>query len=552
MSMSDIDKPLPNDAPNVTLTIRMIMNGKEVGSIIGKGGEIINNIREESGAKIHITDGSVPERIVTVTGSTDAIFKSFNMICKKFEDDGPRDKDDSKQESSSNSSSSGSVPRPPVTLRLIVPASQCGSLIGKGGSKIKEIREITGASIQVASEMLPNSTERAVTISGGSKAITQCISQICYVMLESPPKGTTHAYTPKGGMGGGIGNMGGSRNSGGRHQIASHENPLASLLGLAGSGGGFSGGNLNLAAIASLAGTQIRENRHRGGMDRDHDDRGHGSHGGDRGGSTTTYEMSIANDMIGCIIGKGGSKIAEIRQLSGAMIRISKSDDSRRRGGDGDRDGNGGEDGGNREDNERQITISGNPESVALAKSLINMSLDLHRSKMEERDRDDSGGGSSSSSRNDRDRGGNSHRDRGEHRGSSYGSGMASHGGGLGGLGLSGVGLGTSAAANMSQLGLAAQLFAKPELATALTTLVGAGGLGGASGLSLLAGLGALGGAGGALGSSGSGMSSGGGGHVTGVHRSRGGYGGGGSGGSRGGRDDDRGRDSKRSKFAPY
>ena len=85
----DIDKPLPNDTPNVTLTIRMIMSGKEVGSIIGKGGEIINNIREESGAKIHISDGSVPERIVTVTGSTDAILKAFNLIAKKFEEDGP-------------------------------------------------------------------------------------------------------------------------------------------------------------------------------------------------------------------------------------------------------------------------------------------------------------------------------------------------------------------------------------------------------------------------------------------------------------------------------
>jgi hypothetical protein len=31
---------------------------------------------------------------------------------------------------------------PPITLRLIVPASQCGSIIGKGGSKIKEIREV--------------------------------------------------------------------------------------------------------------------------------------------------------------------------------------------------------------------------------------------------------------------------------------------------------------------------------------------------------------------------------------------------------------------------
>lgn len=33
--------------------------------------------------------------------------------------------------------------KPPVTLRLVIPASQCGSLIGKGGSKIKEIREVS-------------------------------------------------------------------------------------------------------------------------------------------------------------------------------------------------------------------------------------------------------------------------------------------------------------------------------------------------------------------------------------------------------------------------
>ena len=79
-----------------------------------------------------------------------------------------------------------SIPRPPITLRLIMPASQCGSLIGKGGSKLKEIREITGASVVVASEMLPNSTERAVTVSGTSDAITQCIYHICCVMLEVP------------------------------------------------------------------------------------------------------------------------------------------------------------------------------------------------------------------------------------------------------------------------------------------------------------------------------------------------------------------------------
>jgi transcription antitermination factor NusA-like protein len=161
------------DGPSVTLTIRLIMQGKEVGSIIGKKGDNIKKFREESGAKINISDGSCPERIVTVTGSTEAILKAFSLISRKFEED------------VQNSSTPGTtIPKPQVTLRLIVPASQCGSLIGKGGAKIKEIREITGATIQVASEMLPNSTERAVTVSGTSESITKCIYQICCVMME--------------------------------------------------------------------------------------------------------------------------------------------------------------------------------------------------------------------------------------------------------------------------------------------------------------------------------------------------------------------------------
>merc|ERR1712061_64728 len=174
--MASLDTLSPTDSPNVTLTIRLIMQGKEVGSIIGKKGDIVKRFREESGAKINISDGSCPERIVTVTGNTESIFRAFTLICNKFDED------------LNNLISPGTVPRPPITFRLVVPASQCGSLIGKGGSKIKEIREVTGASVQVASEMLPNSTERAVTISGGSEAITQCIYNICNTMAASPPR----------------------------------------------------------------------------------------------------------------------------------------------------------------------------------------------------------------------------------------------------------------------------------------------------------------------------------------------------------------------------
>ncbi|PNJ25329.1 PCBP2 isoform 5, partial [Pongo abelii] len=63
-------------------------------------------------------------------GPTNAIFKAFAMIIDKLEED-----------ISSSMTNSTAASRPPVTLRLVVPASQCGSLIGKGGCKIKEIRE---------------------------------------------------------------------------------------------------------------------------------------------------------------------------------------------------------------------------------------------------------------------------------------------------------------------------------------------------------------------------------------------------------------------------
>ena len=247
--MSSIDKPLPSDSPNVSLTLRMIMNGKEVGSIIGKGGEIINSIRDESGAKIHISDGSCPERIVTVTGPTDSIFKAYTLICKNLEDE------DGKEPRSSGEKNG----RGPLTLRLVVPASQCGSLIGKGGSKIKEIREVTGASVLVASEMLPGSTERSVTVSGTHDAVTQCVYHICSVMIESPPKGTTLQYQPgRAAAFSGAGILGNATKNDGR---GGPPNPLAGLLGLGG------GGASTLAAIASIAGSQIR--RH----DRDRDDR---------------------------------------------------------------------------------------------------------------------------------------------------------------------------------------------------------------------------------------------------------------------------------------
>jgi len=433
--MSSLDDSLPGETPSVNLTLRMIMSSKEVGPIIGKGGEIINAIREESGAKIYITDGSCPERIITVTGTTDAIFKAYSLICKKMEEG-----DGSKTRERSVDRKDG------LNLRLVVPASQCGSLIGKGGSKIKEIREVTGASVQVASDPLPGSTERSVTVGGSRDAVTQCIHHICCVMLENPNKGTTVQYQP------GRGSFGSGAMMGGRGEGRGPHNPLAGLLGLGGSGGSA------LAALASIAGSQIRRPDRGDREERDRD-------------RESTYQMSVANELIGSVIGKGGSKIAEIRQMSGAMIRISKSDDP---------DAS--------PTTERQIQITGSPDSVALAKSLINMSLDLQKASFER-------GGSNDDERDD-----DIHRERRHDR----------------------DGRRDRYHDRQPDMGLAS-LLAKPDVLAAVNLIGQLGNLGGG----FSGGMGDFG-------------------QMGGMNRGRSSYGGSGR-----SRDDDR-RDSKRSKFAPY
>ncbi|XP_019378809.1 PREDICTED: poly(rC)-binding protein 3 isoform X23 [Gavialis gangeticus] len=292
---------------NVTLTIRLLMHGKEVGSIIGKKGETVKKMREESGARINISEGNCPERIVTITGPTDAIFKAFAMIAYKFEED-----------IINSMSNSTATSKPPVTLRLVVPASQCGSLIGKGGSKIKEIRESTGAQVQVAGDMLPNSTERAVTISGTPDAIIQCVKQICVVMLE--------AYTIQGQYA--IPHPDLTK----LHQLAMQQTPFTPL---GQTTPAFPGEKLPLHSSEEAQNLMGQ------------------SSGLDASPPASTHELTIPNDLIGCIIGRQGTKINEIRQMSGAQIKIANATEG---------------------SSERQITITGTPANISLAQYLINAS----------------------------------------------------------------------------------------------------------------------------------------------------------------------------------
>lgn len=72
---------------------------------------------------------------------------------------------------------------------------------------------------------------------------------------------------------------------------------------------------------------------------------GQPTHGG-MPGASLTQQIFIPNDMVGAIIGKGGQKINEIRQVSGSVIKINEPQDN---------------------SNERLVTITGSEECNRMA-----------------------------------------------------------------------------------------------------------------------------------------------------------------------------------------
>lgn len=304
------------------ITLRFLANSREVGSIIGKKGDNVKKVREESGSRVNISDSSTPERIVTITGSTPEVIKAFSMICAKFEQDG--------QNFQLNSA------MPLIMFRLVIPNSHCGSLIGKSGSNIKELREMTGATIQISNEMLLNSTERAVMISGSTDSIMQCIQRLCTIATETKTKSPIIPYQPAKSGGYGPGGPGMYNGRTGYPPMASGRNYMPRQAMMKGQS------QLRMMDdISSIYSNPTPMSNNYSGMI--------GGYGGS--GRTQTQELFIPNHTIGSIIGKQGSRINGIRQSSQAIIKIADLEEG---------------------STDRKVTITGSPASVSSALYLIH------------------------------------------------------------------------------------------------------------------------------------------------------------------------------------
>lgn len=153
-----------------------------------------------------------------------------------------------------------------IHLRLLVSHNLMGSVIGRQGAKIKQIQDTWGVRMVASKTLLPQSTERVIEMKGTVDGIYSAILDMGRCLMEDKERAYgTILYNPiKASQA--ITTTPNNNNMTPKHQPIRLDDP-----------------------------------------------------------TMRTQNISIPADMVGCIIGKGGAKIAEIRRLSGSRISIAKT-----------------------------------------------------------------------------------------------------------------------------------------------------------------------------------------------------------------------------------
>ncbi|XP_028124185.1 protein BTR1-like isoform X4 [Camellia sinensis] len=238
--------------------IRFLVSNAEAGSVIGKGGSTINDFQSQSGARIQLSRNheffpGTTDRIIMVSGSHNEILNAMDLILAKFLNEFYVDDGDDVD--------------PRSKLKLIVPNSSCGGIIGKGGSTIKSFIEDSQAGIKISPQdsNYLGLNDRLVTLTGTVEEQMRAIDLILSKLAEDP------------------------------HYAQSFSVPFPYAAAYNGMNYGPNG-----------AGGKLQN---------------------DKGDQSNSVTLGVADEHIGVVVGRGGRNLIEVSQASGARIKISDRGD---------------------------------------------------------------------------------------------------------------------------------------------------------------------------------------------------------------------------------
>ncbi|KAI8071355.1 hypothetical protein BC940DRAFT_294260 [Gongronella butleri] len=335
--------PFSQDASSVSqddadglLTLRALVSTKEAGVIIGKGGKNVAELRDITGVKAGVSKvvQGIHDRVLTITGSLEGVAKAYSLMAQTLLE---------------NPITPGSAPVSPlpvrvsadamVTIRLLISHNLMGTVIGRQGAKIKHIQDTSGVRMTASKALLPQSTERVVEVRGTVEGIRLAMLEIGHCLIEDKDRAFgTILYNPSKAS---VVQAQQAPQAGGPVSPASQQaaNPNAALNGadhhhrrpsLPRTG---NGADFHPALNGSSPASANPNRRSTSNAINNNNNNNNNSANNNSNPSTPlltddpnirTQHISIPSDMVGCIIGKAGSKISDIRRLSGSRISIAK------------------------------------------------------------------------------------------------------------------------------------------------------------------------------------------------------------------------------------
>lgn len=306
-SQSQDDKEKPTH-------IRFLASNTAAGCIIGKGGSTITEFQSQSGARIQLSRNheffpGTSDRIIMVSGAFNEVVKAMELILEKLI---------SEAEEGSDVDNRSKV-------RLIVPNSSCGGIIGKGGSTIKSFIEDSQADIKISPQEhnYVGLNDRLVTVTGTLDEQMRAIFLIISKLIEDShyPQSLSSPFQYAGvnfpGFPGPVG----------------YVIPPVAYNTMSYGSNGVGGRYPNNKGSSSQGAPPIRSST--------------GPH------ENNSVTIGVADEHIGAVVGRGGRNIMEITQASGARIKISDRGDFMS------------------ESSDRKVTISGTDEAIRSAEIMI-------------------------------------------------------------------------------------------------------------------------------------------------------------------------------------
>ncbi|GKV34222.1 hypothetical protein SLEP1_g42616 [Rubroshorea leprosula] len=239
--------------------VRFLVSNAAAGSVIGKGGSTITEFQSKSGARIQLSRSheffpGTSDRIIMISGTIDDVLKALELILAKL--------------LSELNVDDGDDAEPRTKVRLIVPNSSCGSIIGKGGSTIKSFIEDSQAGIKISPQdnNYYGLNDRLVTLTGTLDEQMRAFELILPKLAEDP------------------------------HYSQNIHAPFSYAAAY----------NAMNYAPNGAGGAKFQNQKE------------------DYSNSVT---IGVADGHIGLVLGRGGRNISEISQVSGARIKISDRGD---------------------------------------------------------------------------------------------------------------------------------------------------------------------------------------------------------------------------------